>query len=245
MVWGPGMSEDTMTGLPLWRRIAATLAEEIADGRLAPGAQMPTELALAARFAVNRHTVRRAVEALSRDGLVTTEQGRGSFVTEDVMDYVVGPRSRFSEWVRRNNREPSGRVLDLRTAQADAVVAAGLGIAPGGAVVMLERLGLADGLPVGVSTHWFPASLPGIAEALAREPSITAALAAAGVRDYRRSRTRVSARLPSVAEAALLRTARNRPLLVCENTNVDAEGRIVELGFTRHPTPRVQVVFEP
>lgn len=239
------MREDTMTGLPLWRRIAATLGEEIADGRLAPGAQMPTELALAGRFAVNRHTVRRAIEALSRDGLVTTEQGRGSFVAEDVMDYVVGPRARFSEWVRRHNREPSGRVLDLRTMAADAGIAAGLGIAPGDAVVMLERLGLADGLPVGVSTHWFPAALPDIEAALARESSITAALAAAGVTEYRRCRTRVSARLPSVAEAALLRTARNRPLLVCENTNVDPAGRIVELGFTRHPTPRVQLVFEP
>jgi GntR family phosphonate transport system transcriptional regulator len=239
------MSEDTMTGLPLWRRIALTLGKEIADGRLIPGGQMPTEMALAARFAVNRHTVRRAVEALSRDGLVTTEQGRGSFVREDVMDYVVGPRTRFSEWIRRHNREPSGRVLDLQTVPAEAGIAEGLGIAPGDAVVMVERLGLADGLPVGVSTHWFPTTLPGIAGALARESSITAALAAAGVTDYRRSRTRVSARLPSVAEAALLRTARNRPLLVCENTNVDAAERIVELGFTRHPTPRVQVVFEP
>ena len=92
------MSEDLMTGLPLWRRIAGTLGEEIADGRLPPGAQMPTEMALAARFAVNRHTVRRAIDELSRAGLVTTEQGRGSFVSEDVLDYVVGPRTRFSEW---------------------------------------------------------------------------------------------------------------------------------------------------
>jgi GntR family phosphonate transport system transcriptional regulator len=245
MTQGLAMSEEIMTGLPLWRRIATTLGEEIADGRLPPGAQMPTEMALAARFAVNRHTVRRAIEDLSRAGLVTTEQGRGSFVSEDVLDYVVGPRTRFSEWVRRNNREPSGRVLDLRTTQADAVIAEGLSIAPGDSVVMMERLGLADGLPVGVSTHWFPAALPGIADALAREDTITAALAAAGVRDYRRSRTRVSARLPDAAEAALLRTARNRPLLVCENTNVDVDGRIVELGYTRHPTPRVQVVFEP
>jgi GntR family phosphonate transport system transcriptional regulator len=239
------MNEDAMTDRPLWRQIAATLGEEIGDGRLPPGSQVPTEAVLAARFAVNRHTVRRAMEELSRAGLVTIEHGRGSFVAEDVMDYVVGPRTRFSEWVRRNNREPSGRVLDLRTTTADAVVAEGLGVAPGAAVVLLERLGLADGVPIALASHWFPATLPGIAEALAREPTVTGALAAAGVRDYRRSRTRVSARLPTAAEAALLRTARNRPLLVCENTNVDADGQIVELGFSRHPTPRVQVVFEP
>lgn len=239
------MREETMTDVPLWRRIVAALGEDIREGILPAGGRMPTEMALASRFAVNRHTVRRAMEELSRAGLVTTEQGRGSFVTENVMDYVVGPRTRFSEWVRRNNREPSGRTLDLRDAVADATVAEGLGITLGDAVVMLERLGLADDLPVSIATHWFPATLPGIADALARGSTVTAALAAAGVRDYRRSRTRVSARLPSAAEAALLRTARNRPLLVCENTNVDANGRIVELGLTLHPTPRVQVVFEP
>ena len=239
------MSEDTMTNLPLWRRIATRLTEDITAGRLAPGGQMPTEMVLAARFAVNRHTIRRAMEELSRSGLITTEQGRGSFVTEGVMDYVVGPRTRFSEWVRRNNREPSGRVLDLREAQADASVAAGLDVALGAGVMVMERLGMADGLPVSLATHWFPLTLTGIGEALARETSVTAALAAAGVRDYRRSRTRVSARLPEAAEAALLRTARNRPLLVCENTNVDGAGRIVEFGVSRHPTPRVQVMFEP
>jgi GntR family phosphonate transport system transcriptional regulator len=239
------MNEEAMTGLPLWRRIAAILSEEIGDGRLPPGSRVPTEAALAARFAVNRHTVRRAMEELSRGGLITTEHGRGSFVAENVMDYLVGPRTRFSEWVRRHNREPSGRVLDLRDAAAERAVAEGLGIAVGAPVVMLERLGLADALPVSLATHWFPASLPGIAAALAREGSVTEALAAAGVRDYRRSRTRVSARLPDAAEAALLRTARNRPLLVCENTNVDAAGRIVEFCITCHPTPRVQVVFEP
>ncbi len=233
-------------GVTLWRQIADTLLAEIVAGRLAAGAQLPTEAVLAARFAVNRHTVRRALEELSRDGLVTVEQGRGTFVTEDVLDYTVEPRTRFSEWIRKANREPSGRVLDLRTTVADPTVARGLGLPPGAPIVVLERLGLADGRPVALGSHSFPAErLPGIAAALGREPTITTALAAVGVADYRRRSTKVSARLPSPAEATLLRTARNRPLLVCENTNVDGDGRIVELGITRHPTPRVQIVFEP
>ena len=243
------MDEDAVTptpGVALWRQIADTLQAEIAAGRLAAGARLPTEAGLAARFAVNRHTVRRALEELSRDGLVTVEQGRGSFVTEDVLDYTVEPRTRFSEWIRGANKEPSGRVLDLRTTAADGIIARGLGLQAGAPVVVLERLGLADGRPVGLGSHWFSTvRLPGIEDALRAEPTISAALAAVGVADYRRRSTRVSARLPSPAEATLLRTARNRPLLVCENTNVDGEGRIVELGVSRHPTPRVQIVFEP
>ncbi len=51
--------------------------------------------------------------------------------------------------------------------------------------------------------------------------------------------------MPTAAEADLLRVSRARPLLVCENVNVDAAGTVIEFGITRHPSTRVQVVFEP
>ena len=233
-------------GIALWRRIVAAVEAEIAAGTLAPGAKLPTEAQMAARFAVNRHTVRRALEELSRNGLVRVEQGRGSFVAEDVLDYAVGPRTRFSEWIRRHNKEPSGRTLDLREMPADQTVAAGLGLRAGARIVRLERLGLADGRPVSVGLHHFPAArFPKLHAALRDGATISEALAQGGAADYRRQTTRVSARMPSEQEAALLGMPRNRPLLVSESINVDAEGRVVEYGVARYPTPRVQIVFEP
>ncbi|HTU53438.1 MAG TPA: phosphonate metabolism transcriptional regulator PhnF [Acetobacteraceae bacterium] len=233
-------------GVALWRRIAETLQREIVGGTLPAGTQLPTEAALAARFGVNRHTVRRALEELSRTGLIRVEQGRGSFVAEDVLDYLVGPRTRFSEWIRRHNREPSGRMLDLRELEADSRVAAGLGLRGGAKVVLFEHLGLADGRPISLASHYFPPTrLRGILAALREERAVTRALARVGVADYLRQSTRVTARMPTPAEAELLQTPRSRPLLHCENVNVDRAGTIVEFGIARYPTPRVQVVFEP
>lgn len=233
-------------GVALWRQIANRLQQDIAAGTSPPGARLPTEQEMSRHFGVNRHTVRRALEELSRVGLVRVEQGRGSFVAEDVIEYAVEPRTRFSEWIRRQNREPSGRILRLAEIAAETAVAAGLGIRPGGRVVLMERLGLADDRPVSLSAHHFPAArLRGLIDALRREPSITAALRSVGVADYMRQMTRVSARLPTAEEADLLRTTRNRPLLVTENINVDHTGTVVEFGVTRYPTPRVQIVFEP
>ena len=140
-------------GVSLWRQIARAIEDEIASGTLAPGARLPTEAQLAARFAVNRHTVRRALEELSRGGLVRVEQGRGSFVAEDVLDYAVASRTRFSEWIRKHNKEPSGQVLALREIAADTTISAGLGLRPGAKAVMLERLGFADGRPVSLANH--------------------------------------------------------------------------------------------
>ena len=233
-------------GVALWRQIAVTLEREVAGGGLAPGAQLPTEAVLSRRFGVNRHTVRRALEQLSRAGLIRVEQGRGSFVAEDVIDYAVAPRTRFSEWIRRQNKEPSGRVLQLCEMVADEALAQGLHIRVGGKVVLMQRLGLADGRPVSLTRHFFPAArLRGVLEALRHSDGVTTALARVGVADYLRQSTRVSARLPGAEEAELLRMARVRPMLVCENTNVDSQGTVVEFAIGCYPTPRVQIVFEP
>lgn len=233
-------------GVALWRQIATDLERAIGDGSLAPGARLPSEADFAARYGVNRHTVRRALDEMARNGRVRVEHGRGSFVAEDVLDYEVSARTRFSEWVRRNDREPTGRVLSLATMPAPRAIAEVLGIAAGGAMVRMERLGLADGRPVSLGRHHFAeATLPGIAAALAETGAVTAALASLGVADYVRRQTRVTARMPDAREALLLESPSNRPLLVTENINVDRGGRVVEFGLAVYPTPRVQIVFEP
>jgi GntR family phosphonate transport system transcriptional regulator len=232
-------------GVALWRQIVRSIEDEIAKGAHPPGARLPTEAQMSQRFGVNRHTVRRALEELSRNGLVRVEQGRGSFVAEDVLDYAVSTRTRFSEWIRRHNKEPSGKILDLREMPADTAIAAGLGLRAGARVVRLERLGLADDRPVSIGAHHFPAArYPGLLVALRRAVTVTEALTAVGVSDYRRQVTRVTARMPLPHEAELLQMPRNRPLLISESVNVDAAGAVVEFGIARYPTPRVQIVFE-
>jgi GntR family phosphonate transport system transcriptional regulator len=233
-------------GVTLWRQIVGQIQGDIASGTCKPGTRLPTEAELSARFGVNRHTVRRALEELSRDGLVRVEQGRGSFVAEDVLDYNVEARTRFSEWIRRHNKEPSGIIRQLREISADRRVADGLGLRNGSRVVLLERLGFADDRPVSLARHYFPSTrLKGLFQALRVMPRITDALRMVGVDDYLRLQTRVTARLPTQSEAELLRMARNRPVLVTENINVDRAGAIVEFASGCYPTPRVQIVFEP
>jgi GntR family phosphonate transport system transcriptional regulator len=232
-------------GVSLWRQIVQTIEREIAGGEHRPGARLPTEAELSARFAVNRHTVRRAMEELEGKGLVRIEQGRGSFVAEDVLDYRLGPRTRFSENIRRQSREPAGRVLRVAEIVAEASLADLLGIRRGRPVILVERVSLADGRPVVVGTHHFPAARFGqMPELLAENPSITAALTACGVPDYRRKVTRVTARLPTPEEAEILQQSRNRPILVSEAVNVDPTGEVVDVTFSRYAAGRVQLVVE-
>ncbi len=64
--------------------VVERLAAEIASGRLASGARLPTEQALTEAFGVSRTVIREAVAALRAEGLIETRQGVGAFVARDV-----------------------------------------------------------------------------------------------------------------------------------------------------------------
>lgn len=236
---------ERSAGIALWRQIERTLASEVEEGALEPGARLPTEHELSSRFDVNRHTVRRAIAALVERGLVRVEQGRGTFVQEHVLDYLVGKRTRFSENVARQNRSPGGQLLAARELPADAVVAKALEIERGAAVALLETIGEVDGRPVSMANHYFPsARFPGMIEVYKTLGSITRTLTEFDCGDYTRKVTRVMARMPDAGEADHLKQPRNRPVLVTEAVNVDRHGMPVEYGVTRYAADRFQIVFE-
>jgi GntR family phosphonate transport system transcriptional regulator len=239
------MTLDRGGGVALWRQIASELERDITGGRHAPGERLPTEADLAGRFDVNRHTLRRAMEELEGRGLVRVEQGRGSFVAEDVLDYPLGPRTRFSEIIRAQHREPAGRLLRLVEIEAEPRIAELLDLPAGARVVLAERIALADDRPLMLGAHHFPlARFPRIADFLRKNPSITAALAACGVGDYRRRITRITARMPTGEEAAALAQSRHRPVLVSEAVNEDLDGMPVDATLTRYAAGRAQLVVE-
>ena len=73
---------NTKSGVPIYRQIQDQIRYGIASGQLRPGEQLPTVRALAVDLAVNPNTVIRAYTELERQGILTTEQGSGTFVAE-------------------------------------------------------------------------------------------------------------------------------------------------------------------
>lgn len=95
---------------PLYSRVVEALGSEIAAGRIAVGARLPSEEELCGRFGVSRHTVREALRKLREDGLVSSRQGAGTTVVrksgapplythsvgsiEELVQYAVATRYR-------------------------------------------------------------------------------------------------------------------------------------------------------
>jgi GntR family transcriptional regulator len=72
---------DPGSGVPFYRQIIDQVALAVADGRLKPGVQLPTVRQLAVDLSVNLNTVARAYREMEIRGLVTTQQGTGTFVS--------------------------------------------------------------------------------------------------------------------------------------------------------------------
>jgi GntR family transcriptional regulator len=73
---------DPDSAVPIYLQIVQTIKHQVATGRLKPGAQLPTVRELATDLRINPNTVARAYDLLDSDSVITTQQGRGTYVRE-------------------------------------------------------------------------------------------------------------------------------------------------------------------
>lgn len=230
---------------PIWKAIAAVLRSDLAERRYNPGDRLPTEAALADRFGVNRHTVRHGISVLVEEGLVRTRRGAGAFVAASPTDYPIGNRVRFHENLIAAGRRPEKRVLALDERTATAGEAQALQIEAGDPVCAYHGLSLADGQPIAVFESLFPlARLLGITAALKDTSSVTQALSVAGIDDYTRASTRLTAVRATATQALHLQLAEGDPLLRSTSVNIDESSQPLEYGRTWFAGDRMTLTLE-
>lgn len=235
---------EAAADLPRWERIAQALRDDIVAGRLPPGARLPNESQLAARFGVHRHTLRQAMQRLATEGFVQVRQGAGTFVRELVLDYALQRRTRLSENLASNGERGTRELLAQGEAEAGEW-AAWLGVARRATVAWLDLKAVVRGRPIGLTHTVYPLPrLAGIGDAFGRTRSLTAALQALGVGDYTRRRSQLSARRATPDEADRLARPAGEPVVVVRFVNVDEQGTPVEAGQTVFAADAVQFVVE-
>ena len=125
------LTEPPNTGVALWRRVADSIEQAIADGTYPHDTRLPGELEIAEVHRVNRHTVRRALAALAERGLVRAERGSGTYVEAPRIAYPLRSRTRFSEIVGAGGQEADGKLLHSSIEAAPQDLAKRLGLKTG------------------------------------------------------------------------------------------------------------------
>ncbi len=230
-----------------WAMIRDAIADDIRSGRLVAGDQLPTEPQLADQFGVGRHSVRRALEALARDGKLSIEQGRGTFVEAHArLTYQVGKRTRL-----RRNLIPQGVTVSSDLIGADRVpapqyVSQALHLNPGSEVIESQRITLANDLPVAFGSAYHCAErFPEFAERRDVLGSTTETYRTYGIMDYVRKSTAVHSRASRPEEAKMLKQHPDVPVLVVNAVDSTPDGTPISCSRVIWSAARVTFTMEP
>jgi DNA-binding GntR family transcriptional regulator len=220
---------DRNSPIPLYFQIAENLKQAITDGTLKPGDRLDNELDLTERLGVSRPTVRQAVQRLVDQGLVVRRRGLGTVVMAPRILRSVALTSLYDD-LSANGRQPATTVLGVTEIEADDQLAAILSLRPGAPVLSVDRLRLADGIPLALMHNYLPAGL------LKSEPAD--ALEKTGLYELLRSQgvqlqageQVIAARKATAHEAKLLAAPRGATVLTMTRTTFDQAGQPVEHG---------------
>ena len=225
-----------------WREIRALIERDIMDGVLEPGARLPTEPELATQYEAGRHTIRRAIAELAKEGHLSVEQGRGTFVQpRPMIDYPIGRRTRLRRNLGAQGIDVTSEPFGADRISAEGRVARMLNLSEGSPVIASRRLSHADGVPVSFGTLYHDAErFPDIAERRIGLGSVSAVYRSYGIEDYLRGQTQIHARPARSEEARRLRQHPDMPVLVVRALDRELDGTPLAYGQVIWSAARVR-----
>lgn len=157
---------ETLAG-PTAEEVRRRLLEQITNGTLAPGERLGAERDIAVSLGVSRSTVRQALAALERAGVVRRVPGRGggTFVRQHKIERDLSHIVGVPALLRQQGMTAGSRVLSTAMVPADDVTAAALELPRDAFVFDIVRIRLADGEPISLEDLRLPAEMfPGLLE---------------------------------------------------------------------------------
>lgn len=217
---------------PMYYRIEQTILEQMQQGLLKPGQQLPTETELAQQYQVSRITAKRALDELVRQGRAFRQQGRGTFVAQTHIRDISGFGS-FSEDMKSRGLTPGSRVLQFKEIEPNAEISTRLSLSEGGSVYMLKRLRLANDEPVAFETAYLPRRL---CDGIINEDLNNHSLYAVLKEKYKIAPTwadaEIEARTATKEEALLLKMKLSKPVLSARRVTFSANYDVIEFVFS-------------
>ena len=214
---------------PRYHQVYVALRAWVRDGTYRPGEQIPTEPALCATFGVSRITIRKAIDALVKEGWLVRQQGRGTFVQFSTARPVT---SQTFENLRSQVADLAAatEVRDLVIAEVvpDEETVAALLLPEGTRVQRASHVRVLRGVPLGLITTYIPLDLAArISERSMTEQPMFQLLERAGV-TLGKAEQLIGATLAGVEAALALGIAVGAPLLRLTRTVADVNDRPVE-----------------
>ena len=154
---------DFYSKIPLYYQLKEQIKQNILDGTYKEGDLIPSEREFGDQYELSSTTVRRALNDLVQENFLERKAGKGTFVRQKKVKRDLRKVIGFTKNMQEMGLHPSTQVLSVRVLNANPFARKRLGLIKGEKVVRLERLRLADGIPMMLETRYIRTDLcPGI-----------------------------------------------------------------------------------
>lgn len=150
------MTIDKKSPVPIYHQLEEVIRTQIDTGLLQPDDAIPSEREFAEQYQISRMTVRQALTNLVNEGILYRKKGTGTFVNKRKVEQVLQGLTSFSEDMMERGLKPSSKIISYETIPAKRSVASRLGISEGDKVLQIERIRLADDVPMALETAYMP-----------------------------------------------------------------------------------------
>lgn len=202
------------------------------------GRLLPSEADLSAEFSVSRVTVRRALEVLRDEGLVSAKQGFGWFVTAEPVSQTLGRLGTIEEQMVASGLQPARKIIDFAFEKASRKVAKLLGCEQ---VLRVKRVNMADDHPFAVVTVWCPFDL---GKHLSRHDVEHSSFYNLLKINLGGATQTIGADAATTTEAQLLEIPVGSPVLSCDRVTQDVSGKAVLVSHHVFPAHRTNFVVD-
>lgn len=216
---------------PAYIQLANILRGKIAQGAFRPGDQLPSEAQLCRRFGISPMTVRRSINLLSDQGVVSTAQGRGTFVKPLELSTAIFDLQELQDFFA-NGAPTDIKLLDVRVVSADERTARKLEISQGDPTIYIRRLFSRAGYPIFYHRAYliYDPTRP-IVEAEMDVTSLQGLFAHGDNTLLKHGQLKIEATLMNAEEAALLQSALPAAAFLLEHLFYDYDNQPISWGW--------------
>ncbi len=225
--------------------LADALRARLVARDVGPRGALPGEMDLAREYGTSRVTIRRALDLLRQEGLVTSRRGAGWFAAVDPLRQPLGRVRTVEAAVEAAGATPGRRIVAFGFVDAPSVVAGALRLPDAETEVLrVERVNLADDEPFALVTVWVRADIGAdVSRADVARTTFYDLLPIRGV-ELESVHQTITAEVADAGAAALLACSPGDPLLLVRRVTCDVTGEPVLYSEHRYPADRTTFEIE-
>jgi GntR family transcriptional regulator len=227
---GNQVNIDRQSFEPAYVQLVNILKEQIAKGIYLPGDRLPSESELCKQYHVSPMTVRRSINTLLNQGIVSTTQGSGTYVKAPDLSGVIFSLEEFHN-IFKDKERTRVKILEVIIIKADATTANRLAIDLGDRTILIRRVLIRDGDPIIYHKEQliYDPFRP-IVEAELEVTSLHGLFVGTGETKFKRGNIVIEAAVLTKEEADVLNTMQMQPAFCLEHIFYDFDDKPVSWG---------------